>query len=254
MSSYHKMSQSFSVTGYEFAPYFGGYPQRDVHVARTTTKRGYLPMNSTDALQFIEKSRVVAVLRKIQDDVFEDVIDHLVSGGIRVLEITLDSPGALHVIEMAARRFGSDVLVGGGTILTRQQSRDAMNAGANFLVSPHLDIDLLHYAQELNCPFIPGVLTPSEVQSALRAGAEVVKLFPAATMGPRYIRELRGPFGDLKVMATGGISPDNAHEFIDAGAWAVGMGSALFPRADVESRDWKAVHDRALRITESIRS
>ncbi|MFB5190116.1 bifunctional 4-hydroxy-2-oxoglutarate aldolase/2-dehydro-3-deoxy-phosphogluconate aldolase [Alicyclobacillus fastidiosus] len=209
-------------------------------------------MTSGQVSQLLERARVVAVIRKLSPDILEPVVGALVQGGIQALEITMDSASAAQAIESIRARYGSGVTVGAGTVLSLAQLDLAMEAGAEFLVCPHFDTALMERANQLGMSIIPGVLTPTEVQMARSAGAEVVKIFPAGSVGPSYIKDLLGPFDGLKIMATGGITEQNAVEFLDAGVMAIGVGSALFPKVDVESKNWKAIQQRTQRVIQRV--
>ncbi len=201
-----------------------------------------------DLVQSLSEERVVAVVRRMRESVFPAVLDALVSGGIRTIEVTMDGESAVEQIRLAKRRFGDKISVGAGTVMTTNQLHQAHDAGAEFFVCPHLDIHLMEASQGLGTKMIPGVFTPSEIAAALRAGAEVVKIFPAGTLGAGYIRNILGPFHGLRIMATGGVSEKNMPEFFDAGVMAVGLGSNLFPKQDVDTNNWDAIRERAKEI------
>jgi 2-dehydro-3-deoxyphosphogluconate aldolase/(4S)-4-hydroxy-2-oxoglutarate aldolase len=163
------------------------------------------------------------------------LVDELAEAGVRVFEITFDAPAAAGELTAVKQRLGSDCLVGAGTILTTGQLFSAHNAGADFAVAPVLDPDLARIAVGHDLPFIPGGFSPTEVHAAWLAGATFVKLFPASVAGPNSIRELHGPLPDIEVIPTGGVDGSNARAFLDAGAAAVGIGSAL-TRAEAADR------------------
>lgn len=176
---------------------------------------------------------VVAVARRLSADEVPAIADALARGGILAFELTLNRPedAALRALEAAAghaERAGSAMAIGAGTVLSIDSAARAIDAGATFLVSPHLDIDLVAWAAERGVPMLPGAATPTEVLAAWRAGAAAVKVFPASALGPPFLRELRGPFPEIPLQPTGGITVDNAGDYIRAGAIAVGMGSWLF--------------------------
>lgn len=200
----------------------------------------------------IEQAGVVAILRRLPESTLLDVAGALVSGGIQVLEMTLDSPGAYTGISTLRNTYGDNVLIGAGTVMTREQLRGAKDAGAKFMLSPHLDTDLVAYAKELDVVLIPGIATPSEIALAKRAGAEVLKLFPAGPLGTSYLKDLLGPFHGTSFIPTGGITPANARDFIEAGAVAVGMGSSLVPKQDIFSAAWKSIGDRAEQVVRAV--
>lgn len=209
-------------------------------------------MNKNNLAQFLCEVKVVAVVRKIPEPALEHVTGALIEGGIRAIEITLDSPNAAARIARMREKYNDKAVIGAGTVLDLDQLKAAVDAGAEFLVSPYFDPSLLEKADAFGRPFIPGVLTPTEVHNAIRSGAEVVKLFPGGTMGLSYVKDLLGPFGNLKIMVTGGISELNAAQFIRAGAIAVGLGSALCSRVEVETQNWRSIADRARRLLSSI--
>jgi len=180
-------------------------------------------MGAVSVVERIRSERLVAVLRR-----FEDVdarVEALAQAGVRVVEITLDTPDALAAIERARAR--GDVSVLGGTVRRPEQVEEAVAAGAEAIVSPAHVQAVLERARELGVPAIPGALTPTEVEAAWAAGAAVVKLFPGSVGGPSYVRELLAPLADVPLLVTGGVDSSNARAFLDAGAVAVGAGSAL---------------------------
>jgi 2-dehydro-3-deoxyphosphogluconate aldolase/(4S)-4-hydroxy-2-oxoglutarate aldolase len=185
-----------------------------------------------DLADRLAAARVVAVLRAAREP--ERVVDAVVAGGITVVEITLDSPGAEQVIA-AARERHPDVLVGAGTVRTAADVDRAVAAGAAFCVAPATVEETLERAAAAGVPMIPGALTPSEIERAVALGAPVVKLFPGSLGGPAYVRELRGPLSDVPLLITGGVDAGNARAFLDAGAIAVGAASSLARAADPEA-------------------
>jgi 2-dehydro-3-deoxyphosphogluconate aldolase/(4S)-4-hydroxy-2-oxoglutarate aldolase len=188
-----------------------------------------LMAEATSAVDRIREERIVAVLRRTRD--VDAVVDALLRGGIRVVEITLDSPDALATIERLRRK--PDVAVLAGTVRTAAQADAAVEAGAQACVAPALVPAMIARCRALGVPAIPGTLTPSEVEAARGLGAELVKLFPAGLLGPGYVRDVLAPLSDVPLLATGGVDLTNAREFLDAGAVAVGVGSALTGSDDV---------------------
>jgi 2-dehydro-3-deoxyphosphogluconate aldolase / (4S)-4-hydroxy-2-oxoglutarate aldolase len=174
---------------------------------------------------------VLAIARHLDPTTVPDVGDALVEGGIRAFELTLNEPEstALEALALAARwSEGSRIAIGAGTVLSIDAARRAIDAGATFLVAPHLDVQVVAWAARNGVPMLPGAATPTEVLAAWRAGAAAVKVFPASTLGPAFIRELHGPLPDVPLLPTGGVSVENAAGYIEAGAIAVGIGSWLF--------------------------
>jgi 2-dehydro-3-deoxyphosphogluconate aldolase/(4S)-4-hydroxy-2-oxoglutarate aldolase len=178
-------------------------------------------------MMFDLTGRVVVILRARRGEHLDAVLDVLVESGVRSLEITLNTPGALAALRRAGTRYGPEVTLGAGTVRTVAELEDAVAAGARFLVSPHTDPALAARAGEVGVPYLPGALTPTEIVAAWTAGAAAVKLFPARLGGPRYLRDLREPLGDIPIVPTGGVSADNVADWFAAGAVAVGVGGTL---------------------------
>jgi len=173
---------------------------------------------------------VVAIARGLSPDLVLGVAKALAEGGLRAFEITMNGPAgqALRAIEaVASRAQAIGLTLGAGTVLSIENARQAVEAGATFLVMPHIDTDLVAWGSEHGIPVFPGAATPTEVLAAWRAGAAAVKLYPASTLGPDFVRELAGPFPDIPVVPTGGVTAETAGSFIAAGAVAVGLGGWL---------------------------
>lgn len=176
----------------------------------------------------IRRTRLIAVLRGIEPpERLLDLVDDLLVDGVRIFEVTFDSAGAAADLAGVRVRVGDAGWVGAGTVRTDDQLHAAIDAGAAFGVSPVLDLEILGAALAADLPFVPGAYTPTEVDAAWRAGATFVKLFPASSLGPSHVRELRGPMDEIETIATGGLDQTNAGAYLEAGAVAVGVGSAL---------------------------
>jgi 2-dehydro-3-deoxyphosphogluconate aldolase/(4S)-4-hydroxy-2-oxoglutarate aldolase len=202
----------------------------------------------------IASAGVVAIARRLTPDAVPAIAEALVAGGIGAFELTLNEPrdDALRAIEAAAAHVATTdlpIAIGAGTILTVDAAARAVDAGATFLVSPHLDVEIVAWAVDRGIPMLPGAATPTEVLSAWRAGAAAVKVFPASALGPSFIREIRGPFPDIPLQPTGGISVETAGDYIAAGAIAVGLGSWLFAGGTPAS-----IEDRARQATAAVAS
>jgi 2-dehydro-3-deoxyphosphogluconate aldolase/(4S)-4-hydroxy-2-oxoglutarate aldolase len=172
----------------------------------------------------VARGGIVAILRARTADGFAAVADVLVEAGITALEVTLTSRGAIDALAGLRRQLPGTVAVGAGTVLTADEAKASIDAGAEFLVSPVLDTGLVAAS---SVPFYPGTLTPTEIHAAMRAGAPVVKVFPAGGLGPGYLRDIRGPLPGARVMPTGGIKIEDVADWLTAGAVAVGLGSPL---------------------------
>lgn len=177
----------------------------------------------------------MAILRSADASGLPAVARALASGGVTCLEVTLTTAGALDALAAIRAELGPDVAVGAGTVITAGQARDALAAGAEFLVAPVVDTAVVRNAADSGIPCYPGAWTPTEVSQAWRAGAAAVKLFPASTGGPAHLRQLRAPLPDIPLVAVGGVGIDEARDYLDAGACAVGIGSPLLRGADQDS-------------------
>lgn len=189
-------------------------------------------------LEHLKKSPLVPVLRKIRFEDSSFIVKALIEGGVRTVEITMETERASDIIRKTVVEFGSQTLIGAGTVLTVEDCINAINAGAQFIVAPVLNEQVVAYAVEQAIPVIPGVYSPSEMMRAYELGATAVKLFPAASVGPGFVKDVQGPLGHIPIMVTGGINLDNAHSYIEAGAIAVGAGSALLKKNLISNIDW----------------
>lgn len=195
---------------------------------------------------------VVAIARRLSPADIGAMTDALLAGGIGAFELTLNEPedvslAAIEAAAVYAAGTGGSMAIGAGTVLSLDAARRAVDAGASFLVAPHLDPDVVHWASARGIPMLPGAATATEVLAAWRAGAAAVKVFPASAVGPSFLRELRGPFPDIPLQPTGGITVENAGDYIRVGAIAVGMGSWLFA-----GRTPETVTERARQATAAV--
>jgi 2-dehydro-3-deoxyphosphogluconate aldolase/(4S)-4-hydroxy-2-oxoglutarate aldolase len=193
--------------------------------------------------------RVVAIGRGLPPDRIARIAEGLVAGGIRAFEITLNSPDAFAAITALAQRWGERLLVGAGTVLDTGGAERAADAGARFIVSPHTDPELIGWAVARGVPVFPGAFSPTEILAGWNAGATAIKLFPASVAGQAFVREFRGPFRDVPLIATGGVTIESASGFLAAGAVAVGMGSWLTGDGEPEG-----IAERAGRLVRTLSS
>jgi 2-dehydro-3-deoxyphosphogluconate aldolase/(4S)-4-hydroxy-2-oxoglutarate aldolase len=200
----------------------------------------------------LDQSRLVAIMRRTETSAAVATAEALVRGGIPTLEVTCDSPGALDMIRAISKELGERAFIGAGTVLDEATARAALDAGARFLVSPHLDADLVRSFAGRGVAWIPGAFTPTEVLTAWRAGAVVVKLFPAGPVGPGYVKDVLGPLRDVPLLPTGGVSLDNAADFLTAGAWGLGLGSALVDNRLVVAGRFDEIQERATRLSQLV--
>jgi 2-dehydro-3-deoxyphosphogluconate aldolase/(4S)-4-hydroxy-2-oxoglutarate aldolase len=197
----------------------------------------------------ISEAGVVAIGRRPDPASVLPIAHALVEGGVRAFEITLDSEAALDAVASLSRAFDDgSLLIGAGTVMDVEAAGRALEAGASFLVTPHLDVEVVRFAAARGIAILPGAFSPTEILAAWRAGAAAVKLFPASAAGPAFVRELRGPFRDIPLVPTGGVTIDDIAPFITAGAAAVGMGSWLTGGGDPAT-----VRERARQAVDTVR-
>ncbi|MFC7342630.1 bifunctional 4-hydroxy-2-oxoglutarate aldolase/2-dehydro-3-deoxy-phosphogluconate aldolase [Saccharopolyspora griseoalba] len=175
----------------------------------------------------LRSTRVIAILRGRSGEHLDATVDALVEAGVRCLEITMNTPGALEAVRAAGERHGSAVELGVGTVRTPEQVDRAAAAGARFVVTPGTDEEVADRVAARGLAYFPGAFTATEVANAAKLGASAVKIFPASLGGPGYVRELRAPLDDIPMLPTGGVSPDTARAYLDAGACGVGVGGPL---------------------------
>lgn len=196
----------------------------------------------TQILRLLKETGVVAVIRADKADDLVDVGRALRAGGVKFIEITMTVPGALAVIEKATSALqGDDVYIGAGTVLDAETARQAILAGANYVVSPVFRPGMVAMCKRYSVAVMPGALTPTEVLNAWDAGADIVKIFPAGVGGPQFFKDLKGPFPHIEIMPTGAVNRKTCPEFIQAGACAVGVGGELVGKPLIAARDFAAI-------------
>jgi|SRR5690625_217182 len=178
-------------------------------------------------LDDIKRNKIVAVIRKADEQNIVPILEALVAGGITSVEITAETPNVERVIEKAVKNMGDQINIGAGTVLDAETARQVIMSGATFIVSPTLNTDTLALTNRYNVLNIPGVLTPTEILTAYEHGAQMVKVFPADAFGPNYIKNILGPLPYVQAMVTGGITLDNMNDYLSQGCMAVGIGSHL---------------------------
>jgi 2-dehydro-3-deoxyphosphogluconate aldolase/(4S)-4-hydroxy-2-oxoglutarate aldolase len=194
----------------------------------------------------------VAVVRLNDASQGVALAEALLAGGISAIEVTLTTPGALQLIEVLSGHANNALMVGAGSVLDATAARKAIDAGARYIVSPVFDADVLATAHALEIPMFPGAYTPTEIFLAHQAGADLVKVFPADTLGPSFIKSVLAPMPFLQLMPTGGVTPENVGQWITAGAVAVGLGSALVDPLLLKSKDFATITARSRMITDGI--
>lgn len=178
----------------------------------------------------------------------------LAAVGVRYFEVTMNTPGAAETIGRLRRELSGEIGIGAGTVLTAQQARTVAAAGAEFVISPNVNEDVIRATKDAGMKSIPGAFTPTEVVRAYECGADVVKIFPINVVGPEYIRQLRGPLQDIPFMGTGGVRLDMTEELFRAGVCSVGLSAHLLGAEIVRRRDWEALGRRALQFMDAARA
>jgi 2-dehydro-3-deoxyphosphogluconate aldolase/(4S)-4-hydroxy-2-oxoglutarate aldolase len=206
----------------------------------------------TPSPSYIEQDGVVAVVRL--DDLSKAVplTEALVAGGVRAVEFTFTNPAATGAITAAREALGERALIGAGSVLDAETARVAILAGAAFVVTPTVSLPVIEICNRYGVATVIGALTPTEILTAWQAGATYVKVFPASQGGPRYLRDVRGPLPQIKLIPTGGVDANNAGDFIRAGAVAVALGSNLVDPRSVASEDWPTITTRAQTIAAAV--
>lgn len=198
-------------------------------------------------LKKFRRKPILGILRGITPSELEPLFDTIVTSGLQAVEITMNTAGAAGLIKNAVKRYGRQLTIGAGTVLTLKDLHNALRAGATFIVSPVIVPSVITYCVKHKIPVFPGALTPQAIYNAWQAGATMVKVFPAGCFGPDYFKEIKGPFPQIELLACGGVTPENTKGYFKNGASAIAVGSSVF------RRDWIAAKKFTL-IQKSIRS
>jgi 2-dehydro-3-deoxyphosphogluconate aldolase/(4S)-4-hydroxy-2-oxoglutarate aldolase len=202
-------------------------------------------MSKETQLRHILDCGIVAVVRSPDSQQLVDVVRALADGGVTVVEITMTVPDALDVLRQVRQTLGERVLLGAGTILDVETARAALLAGAEYLVAPTLNLDVIRLCQRYSRLVMPGAFTPTEILTAWEAGADIVKVFPAEVVGPAFFKAMRGPLPQVRLMPTGGVDLSTAADFLRAGACCLGLGSQLVEPRAIAERNFERIRDLA---------
>ena len=203
-------------------------------------------------IETLMDARMVGIIRMPRYEYAAEVAQALAAGGLRLLEFTFSGEGAAQAIASARASLREEIHVGAGTVLTPTQVKQAAAAGASFIVTPVVNLQVIATCQEYRLPILCGAFTPTEITTALEAGVSLIKLFPARIGGPQYVRDLLGPFPNLRLVPTGGVSPENAPSYLEAGAVAVAMGGSLVRASDVTNRNFSEITLRTQNCVQSV--
>ncbi len=206
----------------------------------------------SETLSRIIDSGVIAVIRLKNKSSIKNVVNALVKGGIKCVEITMTVPDADQIISELDKEFQDSIILGAGTVTKSEDAQMLISNGAKFIVSPILNMDIIKTCNKADIVCIPGCFTPTEIFNAWNSGADIIKVFPATSLGPRYIKDLLAPFPEIKLIPTGGVSIDNAGEWILAGAAAVGIGSNLLDPKLISENKYEEITKLAKQLIENI--
>ena len=209
-------------------------------------------LDRQETVKRIEQLGIVAVIRLRDPGKLRAVVDAIVAGGVQALEVTMTVPGAVELIRGLAPTLPDGFLLGAGTVIDAATAHAVIDAGAQFVISPVFRRAVIEACHERGVPAAPGCFTPTEILEAHDAGADIVKVFPATTLGPQYIRDVRAPLPQVKLTPTGGVTPDNAGEWIRAGAVAVAAGSSLLDSKAIDSGRFEVITENARRFVDNV--
>lgn len=201
----------------------------------------------------MEKTGVVAVIRASDPTQLMDVVRALKAGGVTCIEVTMTTPNAIDVIAKATKEFAGQCFIGVGTVLDAETARAAILAGAEFVVCPVFNAEVVSLCRRYSKAVIPGAFTPTEILNAWQAGADVVKVFPATKLGPDFFKDIKGPLPQVKLTPTGGVDIKNAADWIKAGATCIGVGSALVSKKDLEAKNWANIEKTAAAFIQAVK-
>lgn len=209
-------------------------------------------MTRENIRRIILEKKVLAVVRMKNPDQLLKVIESLMTGGVTGIELTMTIPNALKAIEIAAKEFSNNILLGVGSVIDSETAVKAINAGAQFVVSPLYKPEIVKAVIEKGKSVIPGAFTPTEIQNAYEQGADFVKIFPADNLGMSFIKSIKAPLPHLNVIPTGGVTIENAIDWINHGASAVGLGSALVDNKAIESGNFHVLTEKAKKLCKNL--
>ncbi|MBI4418030.1 MAG: bifunctional 4-hydroxy-2-oxoglutarate aldolase/2-dehydro-3-deoxy-phosphogluconate aldolase [Ignavibacteriales bacterium] len=210
-------------------------------------------MANSSILETILSTGVIAVIRMKDPAKLLKVVEAISAGGVKCIEITMTVPGAVGLIRELSGKVSGDVVLGAGTVTDVKTANEVIDAGAKFVVGPILNTDIIALCKKRGVVVMPGCFTPTEILTAWTAGADIVKVFPATSLGPRYFKDIAGPLPDIRLMPTGGVTIDNVGEWIQAGAVAVGIGSDLLDKKAIEEGRFEVLTDRAQRMVRNFK-
>jgi Entner-Doudoroff aldolase len=211
-------------------------------------------MKQYEVVERIKAEGICAIVRGTSADSLNRIAKALLDGGVGAIEVAFNTPGAADMIRELKKNFGDSLLIGAGTVLDPENAREAIDAGATFILAPSLNVDVMRICQRYSVLHVPGVASPTEVVRAWENGAQIVKVFPAGALGANYIKQLKGPLSQVEMMAVGGVNLDNIRDFFKAGACSAGIGGELVNKKLVEEGNFEEITRRAKAYKEAFNS
>jgi len=209
-------------------------------------------MKAEQVYELIRKEKIIAIARGVGIDHIINLAEALLAGGIKMLEVTCNTDGVFEMIEMLRDKMGDRMCIGAGTVITMELCEKAIHTGAEFMIAPDTNTDVIDYCVKHDVAILPGAATATEILTAKRHGAKMVKIFPASALGVNYIKALRGPIDDVDFVAVDGVRPENMAEFFAVGCVAIGIGASVVRKEFVEKGDWKAITETARRYVQNL--
>lgn len=201
-----------------------------------------------------KKTPVLGIIRGVTEESLEGTFQAAYEAGFYAIEITMNTPGAPDLIQKASKKFSNKLSIGAGTVTTLNELKTALRSGATFIVTPVYNKDIAQFCSDRAIPFFPGALTPTEIFSAWKSGATMIKVFPTFVFGPSYFSSIKGPFKNIKLMAVGGVSPANLSEYFSHGASAIATGSSVFKKEWMEKKDFKSIYNAGMAFIDGVRN
>lgn len=206
-------------------------------------------MNDLETIDLMIKEKVCSIIRGVEEASIDELAKSLIQGGISVIEVTFNTTGAAEMIQYLSKNYPEDFTIGAGTVLDTETAGKAIDAGAQFILSPILNVDVIKFCLKYNAVPVPGILTPTEALTAWENGARIVKVFPAGVLGANYIKQMKGPLPQLRTMAVGAINHENVQGMFQAGADCVGVGSEIVNKELVKNKNFKEITERAKKFS-----
>ena len=211
-------------------------------------------MNDLITIDKIKSNKVCAIIRGIPKEKIKPVADALIKGGVNAVEVTFNTEGAAEMIAELKRLYGDTLLIGAGTVLDTETARNAITAGASFILAPTLNVEVIKFCLRYNVVPIPGVMTATEALTAWENGARIVKVFPAGVLGPNYIKQLKGPLPQVDMMVVGAVGISNLSDFLKAGACSAGIGGELVNKKLVDDGNYAEIERRAQELSTMVKN